>query len=57
MQHMILKPFCGKDTDIAKLETLLAQAPVAAKAMIEKELWQVLTGNKGEEESATSSIR
>ncbi len=54
---MILKPFCGKDTDIAKLETLLAQAPVAAKAMIEKELWQVLTGNKGEEESATSSIR
>ncbi len=49
---MILKPFRGKDSDIAALETLLATAPAAVKAQIEKELWQVRAGNKGEKESA-----
>jgi hypothetical protein len=49
---MILKPFRGKDTDIAELEALLATAPANAKAQIEQELWRVRAGNKGEKESA-----
>ena len=49
---MILKPFRGKDADISELEALLAQAPGAAKALIEQESWQVRVSKKGEKKSA-----
>lgn len=52
MRQMILKPFRGKDADTSELEALLAQAPGAAKALIEQESWQVRVSNKGERESA-----
>ncbi len=38
---MILKPFLGKDAVISELETLLAQAPGAAKAQIDKRVGRV----------------
>lgn len=49
---MILKPFRAQDSAVAELEALLATAPAAAKARIEKELWKMRAGSKGEQESA-----